>query len=127
MSQDPGADRELEALQELGCKGRGLVEAEARFRVVRVVRIGVRLKLDPFEEPVGDTQVKMKVGVQGRAETMEEAHGPEGCGSWSCRTGLPQCCLEGAEEEQAMIVRTSAKSTFTSPLTLMRSLMPWVA
>jgi hypothetical protein len=73
--QRPGCD---EGLQELGCKGRGLVEAEARFRVGW---IGVRLKLDPLEEPVGDTQVKMKVGVQGRAEAVQEAHGPEGVGS----------------------------------------------
>lgn len=49
MPQDPGADRVLEALQELGGEGRGFVETEAGGGIGWVL-MGVTLR--PLEAPV---------------------------------------------------------------------------
>jgi hypothetical protein len=96
MPQDPGADHVLEALQELVGEGCGFVETEASGWIGRVL---IRILLAPLEEPIGDAQMKMEVGVQGGAETMEEADGPEGSGWWSRGTGLPQGSLESPKQD----------------------------
>ena len=95
MPQDPGADRVLEALQELVGEGCGFVETEASVWIGRVL---IRILLAPLEEPIGDAQMKMVVGVQGGAETMEKADGPEGSGWWSRWTCLSQGRLKGTEQ-----------------------------
>jgi hypothetical protein len=77
VSQDPGADRVLEVLQQRVGKVGGFVEAEAGFWIGRIL---VRVILDPLEEPINDAQMEMKVGVEAGAEAMEEAHGTHGCG-----------------------------------------------
>jgi hypothetical protein len=96
MPQDPGADRVLEALKELVGEGCGFLETEASGWIGRVL---IRTLLAPLEEPIGDAQMKVEVGVQGGAETMEEADGPEGSGWWSRGTGLPQGSLESPKQD----------------------------
>ena len=66
MSQDPGTDRVLEALEELGCKVGGFVEAEAGFWILALIT------RDLLEEAVDHAQMVVKVGVQRRAEAMQE-------------------------------------------------------
>jgi hypothetical protein len=96
VPQNPGADRVLEAFQELVGEGGGLVEAEAGFWVGRIL-IGVIL--DSLEQPVHDAQVEMVVRIQARAEAMQETDRAEGGGSRSGGAGLPQGGLEGPEQD----------------------------
>ena len=96
MPQDPGADGVLEALRQLVGEGGGFVEAEAGFRMGRVL---IRVILDPMEEPVHDAEVIVEVGIEGGAETVEETHGPER-GIRRCRgTGFPQVGPKGPEQD----------------------------
>jgi hypothetical protein len=95
MPEDPGADRVLEALDELGREGRGFVEAEGFGLDSRIL---ASITLDPLEESIDHAEMKVKVRIQRRAEAMEEADGSEGGGAWSCWTGLPESGLEGPKE-----------------------------
>jgi hypothetical protein len=70
MPQDPGADRVLEALQELAGEGRGFVETEVGFWMGGT-RIGI--SLDLLEEPIHDAEVVVKMRIETRAEAMQEA------------------------------------------------------
>jgi hypothetical protein len=47
----------LEALQQLVGEGGGFVEAEAGFRIRRVL---IRVILDPLREPIDDARMKME-------------------------------------------------------------------
>ena len=78
MSQDPGTDGVLKALQELVGEGGGFVKAEAGFRMRRIL---IRIILDPLEEPVGDAKMEMKVGIEAGAEAMKETDRAQSCGS----------------------------------------------
>jgi hypothetical protein len=71
------------------------VEAEA---LSGIGGFRIRVTLNPLEEPIDHAHVVVKVRVQRRAEAMEKAHGPEGGGSWSGGTGLPESGLEGPKE-----------------------------
>ena len=53
MPQNPGTDRVLEALQELGGEGCGFVEAEAGGGIGWVL---IRIFTDTLEEPVHDVR-----------------------------------------------------------------------
>jgi hypothetical protein len=55
--------------------------------------------LDLLEEPVHDAEMKMEVGIEAGAETMEEADRPERGVRWCGGAGLPEGGLEGAEED----------------------------
>jgi hypothetical protein len=77
VAEHPTSHGVLEALQEFVGEGCGFVEAEASFWIGGIL---ARILLAPLEEPIGGAQVKMEVGVQGGAETMENADGPEGSG-----------------------------------------------
>ena len=96
MSQDPGADRVLAALQEERGEGGGFVEAEAG---VRVAGIGARITLDLFEEAVHDAEVIVEVRIQRGAEAVQETDRADGGGGWSRGTGLPQRGLESTEQD----------------------------
>ena len=39
--------------------------------------LGAKVFLDPMEEPIHDAQMKVEVGIEAGAETMEKADGPE--------------------------------------------------
>ena len=95
VAEHPTSHGVLEALQELVGEGGGFVEAKAGFRMRRILS---RVTLHLLEEPVHDAEMIVKVRVQRRAETMEEADGSEGGGAWSCWTGLPESGLEGPKE-----------------------------
>ena len=86
----------LEALQELGCEGRGFVEAEASGRSGLVL---IRVILDPLEEPVHDDEMVVKVRVQRRAEAMQETDRADGGGWWCRGTGLPEGDAESPEQD----------------------------
>ena len=62
-------------------------------------RILIRVVLSPLEEPVDDAKVVVEMRIQRRAETMEEAHGPERGIRWSRGTGLPQGGPKGPEQD----------------------------
>ena len=96
MPKDPGADGVLEVLQPLVGEGGGFVEAKAGFRIRRIL---IRVILAPLEEPVHDAQMKMEVGIEAGAETMEKADGPERGVRWCGGAGLPQGSPEGPEED----------------------------
>jgi hypothetical protein len=61
MPEDPGVDRVLEALQQLAGEGGGFVEAEAGFRIGRILN---RVTLYLPEEPVHDAEVIVKVRIE---------------------------------------------------------------
>jgi hypothetical protein len=90
------SDCALEALQELAGEAVGLVEAEAGGEGGLGLK---RVTLNLVEEPIHDAEVVRKVGVEGRAEAIEEAHGAERGLRWCARTGHPQRGLEGPEED----------------------------
>ncbi len=69
MSQDPGTDRVLEALQEFAGKVGGFVEAEAGLWILALIT------RDLLEEAIDHTQMVVKVGVQGRTEAVQETDG----------------------------------------------------
>jgi len=96
VAEHPTSHGVLEALAELAGEGGGFVEAEVEFRMGRVL---VRIHLDLLEEPVYHTEMKMEVGVQRRAEAVEETDGTErGVGRCGGR-GLPQGRMEGPEQD----------------------------
>ena len=78
MSQDPGTDGMLEALQKLLGKAGGLVEAKVGFRIGCILN---RVILNFLEEPIDHAHVIVKVRVQRRAEAMQEADRADG-GGW---------------------------------------------
>jgi hypothetical protein len=86
----------LEVLQEHAGEGSSFVEAEAGLRMRRILS---RVTLNLLEEPVHDAEMIVKVRVQRRAETMEEAdraqRGRCRCGG----TGLPEGGLEGSKQD----------------------------
>ena len=96
VAEDPLSDRVLEALQEFLGEGGGFVEAEAGFWMGGT-RIGI--SLDLLKETIDHTHVVVKVGVQRRAETMEEADSPEAGGGRCGGTGFSQGCPESPEED----------------------------
>jgi hypothetical protein len=96
VAEHPTSHGVLEALQELVGEGGGFVEAETGFWIGRIL---IRVILDPMEEPVHDAQMKMEVGIEAGAETMEEADGTERGVGWCGGRGLPQGRLEGPEED----------------------------
>ena len=87
----------LEALQELVGEGGGFVETEAGFWMGG--RILSRVTFNLLEEPVHDAQVVVVVRIEGGAEAVQEAHGPERGAGRGTGTGLPQGSLEGSEED----------------------------
>jgi hypothetical protein len=95
-AEHPTSHGVLKALQELLGEGGGFVEAEAGFWIGQIL---IRVILDPLQEPVHDAQMRMEVGIEAGAETMEKADGSEGSGSWSRGTGLPQGSLEGPKQD----------------------------
>ena len=56
--QHPGADDVLEALQELGRKSGGFVEAEAAG-----LAYGILVRIDPFEEAVHQAELVVEVRI----------------------------------------------------------------
>jgi hypothetical protein len=96
VPQHPFSHGVLEALQEFLGEGGGFVEAEAGFWIGRIL---IRVILDPMEEPVHDAQMKMEVGIEAGAETMEEADSPERGVRWCGGRGLPQGRQDGPEED----------------------------
>jgi hypothetical protein len=96
VAEDPFSYRLLEALQELAGEGSSFVEAEAGLRMRRILS---RVTLNLLKEPVHDAEMIVKVRVQRRAETMEEAdrahRGRCRCGG----TGLPEGGLEGSKQD----------------------------
>ena len=96
VAEHSPSDGVLEALQELGRKDGGLVEAEGGFRIGWIL---IRVILDLLEEPVHDDEMVVKVRVQRRAETMEKADGSEGGGWWGRGTGLPEGGPEGPKQD----------------------------
>ncbi len=78
VAQYPFSHRVLEALQETGGEGGGLVETEAGVRVVWVGRYLIRIRTDPLEEAVDDEDVEVEMGVQRRAEAVEETDRADG-------------------------------------------------
>jgi hypothetical protein len=75
MSQDPGTDGMLEALQKLLGKAGGFVGAEVGCGTGRVL---IRLLLDFLEKAINHAQVVVEVRVQRRAEPMQETDSPKG-------------------------------------------------
>jgi len=51
------------------------------------------------EEPVGDAAVEMGVGVEGRAEALQEAHCAEARTGRCAGTGQPQTVFDGAQKD----------------------------
>jgi hypothetical protein len=96
VAEDPVSDRVLEALQELVGEGGGFVEAEAGFRMGRILS---RVTLNLLEEPVHDAEVVVKVGIEGGAETVEETHGAERGLRWCARAGLSEGSAQGPEQD----------------------------
>jgi hypothetical protein len=96
VAEDPVSDRVLEALQELVGEGGGFVEAEAGFRMRRILS---RVTLNLLEEPVHDAEVVVKVGIEGGAETVEETHGAERGLRWCARAGLSEGSAQGPEQD----------------------------
>ena len=70
VAEHPFSHRMLEVLQKRGGEGGGFVEAELG---IGRAGIGVRLILDPLEEPVDNDDVKVEMRVQRRAEAVQEA------------------------------------------------------
>ena len=92
MPRDPGADRMLEALQELGGEGRGFVEAEAGLRMRRILS---RVTLNLLEEAVHDAEVIVEPsGPVGSARSA-----PNEAFAGAVGQGLPQGSLEGPEQD----------------------------
>jgi len=96
MPQDPGANRVLEALQELAGEAGGLVEVETGLGVGGT---GVRVLVQPLEEPIDHAHMKVEMGVEAGAEAVQEADRAHGGGSWGGGTGFPQGAPEGAEQD----------------------------
>ena len=61
MPEDPGADRVLEALDELGREGRGFVEAEGFGLDSRIL---ASITLDPLEESIDHAEMKVKMRIE---------------------------------------------------------------
>ena len=52
-----------------------------------------------MEEPIHDAQMKVEVGIEAGAVTMENADGPERGVRWCGGAGLPQGSVEGPEQD----------------------------
>ena len=78
-------------------EGGGFVETEAGFWMGGQILSRVTFNL--LEEPVHDAQVVVVVRIEGGAEAVQEAHGPERGAGRGAGTGLPQGSLEGSEED----------------------------
>jgi hypothetical protein len=98
VAEHPTSHGVLKVLQKLVGEGGGFVKAEAGSRAGGIVLV-ICVWFDPVEETIDHAHVVVKMGVQRRAETMEEAGGPEGGGSRSRGTGLPEGGLEGPEQD----------------------------
>jgi hypothetical protein len=61
VAEDPFPDCVLEALQELVGEGSGFVEAEAGFRMRRILN---RVILDSLEESIHDDEMKVKMRIE---------------------------------------------------------------
>ncbi len=96
MPQDPGADRVLEALQDLGGEGRGFVKTEVGGGIGWVLS---RVTLNLFEKSIDHAQMIMEVWIEGGAEAMQKADGPERGVGWCGGTGLPQGGLESPQQD----------------------------
>jgi hypothetical protein len=96
VAEDSLSDGVLEALPELVGEGRGFVKAEASFWMGRIL---IRVILDLLEEPVHNAQVVVVVGIQARAEAMQEADRAHGGGRWGRGGGFSQRSPEGPEQD----------------------------
>jgi hypothetical protein len=92
VAQHPFSHGVLEALEELRGESGDFVETEAGFWIL------ARITRDLLEEAIDHAEMKMEVGVQGRAEAVQKADGPERCMGWCGGRGLPQGGLEGPEQ-----------------------------
>jgi hypothetical protein len=100
VAEDPLSDRMLEALQELGRESGGFVEADAvGWFAVLVSGLQTRIGLDPLKESIDDGQVKLVVGIERRAEPVQETHGSHRGRGRRRGARHSQGSLEGPEED----------------------------
>ena len=100
VAEDPGADGVLEPFEEFGAEAGGFVEVEATgWRIALVSGLGIRIGLDSLEQTIHHAKVVVVVGIERRAEAMQEtdrAHRGRGRG---CGTGFSQGSVEGPEQD----------------------------
>jgi hypothetical protein len=98
VTKDPHTDGVLEPFEELGVETGGFVEVEATgWCIVLVSGLGIRIGVDSLEQTVHHAKVEVEMGIEGRAETMQEAGEGSRRGRWSSGARLPQGCLEGPQ------------------------------